>query len=259
VAGTQIAGKSLRYKQLELLVKSKKPRRNVMNLFLNGAFQKIIGILPDPSYTEATNRAIYALRDTSHFEWYLVPFLAFVIYVYFTEIERKRWDLVMAGLAFYGLEWFFEILSAIFLKVHGTSAIWTAPADSAFIITVGLNIEISMMFAVTGLIFAKILPKDKKMKILGIPNRWFFAITNSIFCVFIEIVLNRWDALIWEYNWWNWYNPIFIIIFGYSLYMFFAFWVHDMESMKKRIVVVSTMWSIVAVSLIVFMGILKWI
>jgi hypothetical protein len=41
--------------------------------------------------------------------------------------------------------------------------------------------------------------------------------------------------------------------------MFFCFWVHDMESMKKKIAVVGGMWSIVAVFLIVFMGILKWI
>ena len=230
-----------------------------MNLFLSGTLSKIISILPDPSYTNETNQALYALRDTGHFEWYLVPFLAFVVYVYFAEIERKRWDLVMAGLAFYGLEWLFEILDALFLKVFGYSAIWTAPADSAFIITVGLNIEITMMFAVTGLIFAKVLPKDKKMKILGIPNRWFLAMCNAIFCVIIEIILNRWNALIWVYKWWNWYNPILIIIIGYSIYMFFAFWVHDMESMKKRIAVVSTLWGVVIACLIVFMGILKWI
>ena len=230
-----------------------------MNLFFSDAVHKIVGILPSVDYTEATNNAIAALRDTGNFEWYLVPILAIVFYMYFTEIERKRWDIVMAGLAFYGLEWFLEILNAIFLKVHGTSAIWTAPADSAFLITVGLNIEISFWFAMAGIIFAKILPEDKKMKILGIPNRWFLAITNSILCVFVEIILNRWNALIWEYSWWNWYNPILIIIIGYSLYMFFSFWVYDMESMKKRIIVVSTMWSIVAVCLVVFMGILKWI
>jgi hypothetical protein len=31
------------------------------------------------------------------------------------------------------------------------------------------------MFAVAGIAFAKMLPKDKKLKILGIPNRLFFA------------------------------------------------------------------------------------
>jgi hypothetical protein len=33
------------------------------------------------------------------------------------------------------------------------------------------------------------------MKILGIPNRIFFALANSIFCVAVEIWLNHVDAL----------------------------------------------------------------
>ncbi len=131
--------------------------------------------------------------------------------------------------------------------------------NSAFVITVGLNIEICLMFAFMGIVFAKVLPKDKKMKIMGIPNRVFFAFSNAILCVIVEIILNRWNALIWQYWWWNWYNPILIIIIGYSLYMFFSFWVYDMPSMKKKITVVSSMYAVDIVCLILFMGILKWI
>ena len=67
------------------------------------------------------------------------------------------------------------------------------------------------------------------------------------------------DALNWEYWWWNWYNPILIIIIGYSLYMFFSNWVHDMESIKKKILVVCIMFGIDIVGYGLFMGILGWI
>ncbi len=210
-------------------------------------------------YTEATVQALSNLRDPGFFSWYVIPILVLVFYIYFTEIERKNWNVLFAGLAFWGLEWFIEILNALFLHFFGHSAVWTAPASSAYLITVGLNIEICMMFAFMGIVFAKVLPKDKKMKIMGIPNRWFLAIFNAILCVIVEIVLNLWNALIWEYWWWNIYNPILIIIIGYSLYMFFSFWVYDMKSVKKKVAVVSTMYAIDIVCLVAFMGILKWI
>ena len=210
-------------------------------------------------YTEATVEALANLRSPEHFQWYVIPLLAFVIYVYFVEVERRKWNIVLAGLAFYGLEFFIEMLNGLFLHFSQHSAVWTAPADSAFLITVGLNIEISMMFAVAGVVFAKALPADKNMRIAGIPNRWLFAVLNSVLCVAIEIVLNMWDALIWEYWWWSRSFPLLIIVIGYSLYMFFSFWVHDMTSRRRQITVVAVMWAIDAVGYAVFMGWLGWI
>jgi hypothetical protein len=209
--------------------------------------------------TEATLQALANLRSPDNFQWYVIPIFAIVVYIYFNEIEKKNWDVVFAGLAFYGLEWFIELLNALWLHFSQHSAVWTAPADSAFLITVGLNIEITLMFAFAGLAFAKLLPKDRNLKILGINNRIFMAFVNAIFCVLIEIVLNRWNALIWEYWWWNWYNPILIILIGYSLYMFFSTWVHDMESIKQKILVVGIMFGVDIVGYGLFMGILGWI
>ena len=199
------------------------------------------------------------MRNPHHFQWFLIPLLAFVIYVYFAEVERKKWNIVLAGLAFYGLEWFLEIMNALWLHFSRHSAVWTTPNHSAYVLLVGLTIEISMMFAVAGVVLAKILPEDKKMKILGIPNRWFFVISFSIFFVFIEVILNQWGVLVWAYPWWNWPNVWLIILIGYMPYMIFSFWVHDMESMKNKIAVVAGMWGIVIVCLVLFMGILKWI
>lgn len=210
-------------------------------------------------FTEATLEALHNLRSAAHFQWYLIPFIAFVIYVYFVEVERKKWNVVMAGLAFFSLECFLEICNALWLHFSGHSAVWTTPGDSAYIIMVGLTIEISMMFSIAGVVFAKILPEDRKMKILGLPNRWFFVIVNSLLCVFIEVILNFWGVLVWEYWWWNWPNVWLIIIIGYSLYMIFAFWIHDMESMKRKVTIVGGVFAVDIVLLIVFMGILKWI
>ena len=47
-----------------------------------------------------------------------------------------------------------------------------------------------------------LLPK-KEDKILGIPNRWVIAIGGSVFCVFVEYLLNSVGALTWDYPWWN--------------------------------------------------------
>jgi hypothetical protein len=42
------------------------------------------------------------------------------------------------------------------------------------------------MFAVSGIIWTKMLLPDRKTKILGLPNRWFVPIAGSAFCVFYE-------------------------------------------------------------------------
>ena len=236
-----------------------------MNLIDLGMF--VGRLMQDPSYTDATNQAIELLRNPNHFQWYLIPIFVSIFLMYFTEAEKKNWNVVMAGLAFYGLEWFFEILNSLFFYVHGTSALWTAPSvnaatgvvNSAYVFLVGLNIEISLMFLFLGIVCAKLLPTDKKKKVLGINNRVFYAVFFAILCVIVEIILNFWNALIWEYPWWNWYNPILIIFIAYSPLIFFSYWVYDINSMKKKVIVTATMYAIDIVMLVLFIGILGWI
>jgi len=59
--------------------------------------------------TEFASQALSNLRDPSLFQWYVIPLFAFVVYVYAVEVERKNWNLVFAGLAFWGMDWFNEI------------------------------------------------------------------------------------------------------------------------------------------------------
>jgi hypothetical protein len=221
--------------------------------------------------TEASENALDLLRiiPDGGFKWYVIPLFAIVVYMYAVEIEKKNWNRVFAGLAFYGMDWFNEIWNALILHFTDDSAFWTCGGESAYLIFVGLNIEISLMFAMAGIAFTKMLPEDKDMKFdlnylkipVRIPNRWALAVGNSIFCVFIEVLLNMADALIWEYDFWN-ANPIGIIpiiIFGYLHFMVVSFIVFDMEKIKNQIITVSTIFTIDTIAIILFVFVLGWI
>lgn len=53
--------------------------------------------------TESARQALSILRDGSQFQWYLIPLFALVVYVYAVEVERRNWNLVFAGLAYWRL------------------------------------------------------------------------------------------------------------------------------------------------------------
>jgi hypothetical protein len=209
--------------------------------------------------TEASQQALKILRDADLFQWYVVPLFALVVYVYAVEIERRNWSIVFAGLAFYGMDLFNETWNALVLHFTDRSAVWTTPGATAYLIFVGLNIEISFMFAVAGVAFAKLLPADKSLTILGIPNRWFFAVANSIFCVFVEVLLNRAGALVWEYPWWDFPNIGLIVLVGYLPFMVVSFWVYDMERIRSKIATVAVIYAVDLTAIILFASLLNWI
>ena len=71
------------------------------------------------------------------------------------------------GLALYMVHWFYEIMNAVICAATGY-ALWTvSPESTSFVLLVGVSWELSMMFAVAGLIMSKLLPEDPKKKILG--------------------------------------------------------------------------------------------
>jgi hypothetical protein len=63
--------------------------------------------------TDFTREAERILRDPSQFKWYTVTLLVLVMYVYANEVERRRWDIVFAGLAFWLADWFNEVVNAL--------------------------------------------------------------------------------------------------------------------------------------------------
>jgi hypothetical protein len=199
------------------------------------------------------------LRDGSLFQWYVIPLFALTVYVYAAEIERQNWCLVFAGLAFWGMDWFNEIWNGLVFHFTQYAPVWGAPGKTAFLILIGLNIEICFMFAIAGIAFAKMLPADKRLKIFGLPNRLLFAIVNSIFCVIVEILLNSVHALTWDYMWWRAGAPWLIFLIGYLPFFLVSFWVFDMKSLRKKITTVGVIYVVDICSLVLFAVVLRWI
>src|SRR5512140_1594393 len=141
--------------------------------------------------TESAQQALSILRQGGQtFQWYVIPLLAFVFYAYTVEVEKRNWNLVLAGLAFWGMDWFNEIWNGLVFHFTGYAPVWGAPGKTAYLILIGLNIEICFMFAIAGITFSKMLLADKNMKIGGVRNRLLVAIAGSAFCVFVEYLLN---------------------------------------------------------------------
>jgi ABC-type phosphate/phosphonate transport system permease subunit len=209
--------------------------------------------------TQSAQQALKILRDGSQFQWYVITLFALVVYVYAVEIERKHWSLVFAGLAYWGMDWFNEIWNGLVFHFTQYAPVWGAPGKTAFLILIGLNIEICFMFAIAGIAFAKMLPADRRLRILGIPNRLLFAVVGSAFCVLVEILFNSIGALTWDYSWWNAGAPWLIFLIGYLTFFLVSFWVFDMESVKKQATVVGVIGAVDLVSLVLFGVILRWI
>jgi hypothetical protein len=127
------------------------------------------------------------------------------------------------------------------------------------LILIGLNIEICLMFAILGVVGVKMLPADRKTRILGLPNRWFLAVALSVFAVVVEIFLNAANALTWDYAWWSARSPLPIVVAGYLHFFVIAFWVHDMQSLRSKAIVVGSIYAFDVACLALFGALLGWI
>lgn len=192
------------------------------------------------------------LRDGSHFQWHVIPILVIAIYIYHVEIGRKNWDIVFAGLALWGVDWFNEIVNGLVFHFTQYAPIWGAPAGTAYLIVIGLNIEICLMFLVMGVAVAQVLPRDRAMKLAGLPNRLVIACGFSVICVLVEIALNSIGALAWDYPWWSARSPWLIFLFGYLPMFLTASWVHDMPTVRRKATTVGFLYAFDAVCLAVF-------
>lgn len=208
--------------------------------------------------TDASVQALSVLRITDNMQWYIIPLLVSVFYVYFVEIEKRNWSPVLLGLAFWAGEFIWEMFNALILHFTNYAPLWTTPGKSAFVIYAGLNIEISFFFAVYGLIVLKILPEDKKMKIMGIPNRIFIPVILGLCGLFVEVLLNKSNMLIWSYNFWNWPN-VYLIAVAYCLPMLVLVWLHDTLSLRAKKIGLVLVSVLAVVCHIVFASILGWV
>jgi len=214
--------------------------------------------------TEASVRALASLRDLGMLKWYVIPLLAIVFHIYTTEIAKARksgnWNAVFAGLTVFGMDFVNETVNGWILVLSGRSALWTVPGDTALRTMVGWNIEIMFMFAISGIIYFNTLSEDPRERILGIPNRWFWAIAYSAFCVFVEVFLNKGGHLVWEYAFWNrtlagvW----LIFLFGYFHFYVAALLVIAAQRVRTKVIAVSGMYGTAVALNVIGLGVMGW-
>ena len=214
--------------------------------------------------TEATIQALDGLRDWTMIKWYVIPLLALVFYVYNKEIRLARttgnWDAIFAGLAVFGMDFFNETWNGWVMVLTQRSAFWTTPGDTALRTMVGWNIEIMFMFSILGIIYYYALSESTAEKVMGIPEKWFWALAYTIFCVFVECLLNYGGHLVWEYPFWHrtiagvW----LIFLFGYFHFFCAAILVISLKTIKSKIITVSVIYSVPIVMNVIAFGFLGW-
>jgi hypothetical protein len=214
--------------------------------------------------TPASEQALKGLRDLSTLEWYVIPMLAYTFYIYVTEMKKARrssdWNAVFAGLTVFGMDFINETWNGWVFHFTGHSAFWTTPGPTALRTMVGWNIEIMFMFAISGIIYYHTCSDDPKEKILGLPNRLFWAIGYSVFCVFVECLLNAGGHLVWEYPfWYRSFGGVWLIfLIGYFHFYLAAYIVISLKSIQTKIITVSVIYLIAVLMNVYGLGIMGW-
>ena len=176
------------------------------------------------------------LRDASHFQWGLLPIFLLVLYVYNEQIAARRWSVVLGGLTFWLMDGFNEIVNALIAHFSSTGPVWATPGgQSSLLLLIGLNSEISLMFAVMGLMAMRMLPARADLRILGLNNRLCLALVNSVLCVLVEVWLNHVGQLVWAWPYWNARFPWLIFLLGYLPFFLVGYWVHDLRLLRHQL------------------------
>lgn len=195
------------------------------------------------------------VRSTANFNWTFIFILAVVFYVYWSEIQKKNYEAVYAGLALYGVHWLYEICNAVIAHIFGYP-LWSVSNESTtLILLIGVCWELSMMFALAGIISFKMLPDDRTKRYFskngkgGISCRLAGALSMALLFALFESFLagTSNNSFIWVYKWWG-VIPVFITT--YVPFFLASNFVPDMQP-KKRKAFLITEWALVAVLLAV--------
>jgi hypothetical protein len=175
---------------------------------------------------EATEQALSILRSGENFNFYVIFLLVLVLYIYFSEIKKEDWNTIAAGLALYMVHWFAEIINALWQPLTG-HALWTIPTGTAFLILIGVGIELSLMFSIAGIAVSRLLPDDPDEDIMGFPNkmgRIGVALANAALASIIEIFLVMTPAFVWVWEYWNAFTVFIFVYIPFFLAAVYAYY-----------------------------------
>ncbi len=211
--------------------------------------------------TEASIRALEILRNPGQFQWTILFGLGLMLYVYINEIQHRNWDAVLIGLLFSAGEFIWEMMNALVLYVTGYSAIWTTPGQTSYLVLVGVNIEILLLFSLAGVCLVKLLQTfkdDPQARILGVSFKFFIPFALGLFCVLVECALNKAGVLVWTWKYWNWPH-IWTIVINYMTPFFLLTWAHFNISRKGKVFWLCGLLIINELMWVVFVNHLHWI
>ncbi len=207
--------------------------------------------------SEAAKALVDAIqvRSTANFDWTFIFILAVVFYIYWSEIHKKNWDVIYAGLALYGVHWLYEIVNAIIAHVAGYPLWAVSNASTSFILLIGVCWELSMMFSIAGMISLKMLPADRSRRYFakngkkGIDCRLVGAISMALLFALVESFLAGTEngSFLWVYRWWG-VLPVFVTT--YIPFFLASNYVPDMAP-KKRTAFLAGLWGLDALLLVV--------
>jgi len=206
---------------------------------------------------KALVRAI-EVRSTEKFNWTFIFILAVVFYVYWSEIKKKNFEAVNAGLALYAVHWLYEITNAVIAYFAGYP-LWSVSNESTtFILLIGVSWELSMMFSLAGIISYKMLPDDPNTRYFakngkkGISAKLVGAIEMAVLFALFESFLagTSNNSFIWVYKWWG-VLPVFITT--YVPFFLASNYIPFLET-KRRRAVIASLWGSVAFLLVVLIS-----
>ena len=196
-----------------------------------------------------------AVRSTENFNWTFIFILAVVFYVYWSELHKKNYETVFAGLALYGVHWLYEICNAIIARIFGYPLWAVSNQSTTFILLVGVCWELSMMFSLAGIISFKMMPQDRTKRYFakdgrkGVSCKLVVALEMALLFALFESFLAGTSnhSFIWVYKWWG-VVPVFITT--YVPFFLASNYVPDMQpSARKKFLIIE--WVLVAVLLAV--------
>lgn len=196
------------------------------------------------------------VRSTENFNWTFIFILAVVFYVYWSEINKKNYDVVFAGLALYGVHWMYEICNAVIGHIWGYP-LWTVSNGSTtFILLIGVCWELSMMFSLAGIISFKMLPADRNKRYFtkggtrkGISCKLLGALEMAALFALVESFLAGTSngSFLWVYKWWG-VLPVFVTT--YIPFFLASNYVPDMKPQTRKRFLLG-LWGLVALCLAV--------